>query len=199
MSANDYHLVSSWRVLGSVEECYAIIANAEDTPRWWPAAFSEVLTIEKGDEDGLGMIVRMKTHGYLPYTLNWHLRVTEAVPNVRIRFKVWGDFEGEGEWIFSQEDGWCSIGYDWRITVKKGIVQYFSFLGRPVFVSNHRWAMARGEESLRIELARRHAANDVARASVPEPPRRQEGAWKLPAAIGASVLGAMVLLRRGRK
>jgi hypothetical protein len=197
MSANYYHLESTWRVLGTVEECYDIIAAADRTPEWWPAAFSEVLTIEKGDETGLGSIVRMKTQGYLPYTLNWHLRVTDVVPNSRIGFKVWGDFEGEGEWTFAQNDAWCDVGFDWTITVKKGIVRYLSFLGRPVFISNHRWAMARGEESLRIELAKRHAPSDLARASIPEPPRKKSGSFALPAAIGASIIGFLLL--RGRK
>jgi hypothetical protein len=197
MSANDYHLVSKWRVLGTAEECYDIVAAADQTPQWWPAAFTEVLTIEKGDENGLGSIVRMKTQGYLPYTLNWHLRVTDVIPNARISFKVWGDFEGEGEWTFVRNDAWCDVGFDWTITVKKGIVRYLSFLGRPIFISNHRWAMARGEESLRIELARRHAPSDVARSSIPEPPPPRRLSFAVPAAIGASVIGLMLL--RGRK
>jgi len=35
-----------------------------------------------------------------------------------------------------------------------------SFLLKPIFCANHGWAMARGEESLKIELARLHAPND---------------------------------------
>jgi uncharacterized protein YndB with AHSA1/START domain len=197
MSANDYHLESTWRVLGTPEECYDIIAAADRTPEWWPAAFAEVLTIEKGDENGLGSIVRMTTQGYLPYTLHWHLRVTDVVPNAKISFKVWGDFEGEGEWTFVEDDAWCDVGFDWTISVKKGIVRYLSFLGRPIFISNHRWAMARGEESLRIELAKRHADSDVARASLPEPPQKTHLDFALPAAIGASVVGFLLL--RGRR
>ena len=38
MSANDYHLVSQWHVLGTTEECYGIISAADQTPHWWPAA-----------------------------------------------------------------------------------------------------------------------------------------------------------------
>jgi hypothetical protein len=197
MSANDYHFLSNWRVLGTVEEVYDVIADSSLLDQWWPAAFAEVLVIEKGAEDGTGTIVRMKTQGYLPYTLNWHLRVTDVVKPFKIGFKVWGDFEGEGEWTFAQSDAWCDVTFDWRITVKKGIVRYLSFLGRPVFASNHRWAMARGEESLRIELARRHAPSDVARASIPAPPGPEKVSLALPAAIGASVVG--LLLLRGRK
>jgi hypothetical protein len=42
---------------------------------------------------------------------------------------------------------------------------------RPIFAANHRWAMARGEESLRLELARRHAKSDEERARIPVPPQ----------------------------
>jgi hypothetical protein len=59
---------------------------------------------------------------------------------------------------------------------------------KPVFAFNHRWAMARGEEGLKLELLRRRAPTAEARATVPPPPgptwphRRRLG----PVAIDAS-------------
>lgn len=197
MSANDYHLISKWRVLGTVDEVYDVIAKIDRLPEWWPSGFPEVLVIEQGDDSGNGTIVRMSTKGYLPYVLNWHLRVTDVIPPSQISFKVWGDFEGEGSWSFRQSDAWCDVTYDWRVSIKKGVEKYLSFLIRPILVSNHNWVMARGEESMRLELARRHAASDVARASIPEPPQPSGVPWAVPAAIGASILG--LLLLRGRK
>ena len=42
---------------------------------------------------------------------------------------------------------------------------------KPIFAANHRWAMARGEQSLRLELARRLAAgNPTILAALPRPP-----------------------------
>jgi hypothetical protein len=41
---------------------------------------------------------------------------------------------------------------------------------KPLLAANHRWAMARGEESLRLELERRQAPDAAARARVPAPP-----------------------------
>jgi hypothetical protein len=42
---------------------------------------------------------------------------------------------------------------------------------KPIFKANHHWAMARGEESLKLELARRHAAGDpTLEAVIPAPP-----------------------------
>ena len=51
-----------------------------------------------------------------------------------------------------------NITYDWRIRAEKPLLRYLSFLLKPVFSANHRWAMARGEESLKAELARRAGA-----------------------------------------
>src|SRR5688572_23569650 len=106
MPTNDYHLVSNWRVLGTVEEVFEIISHVEDLPRWWPAGFPDALVIKKGDSDGTGTIARLVTKGWLPYVLRWHLRVTEVVPSMSISFKVWGDLEGEGQWRFVQNDAW---------------------------------------------------------------------------------------------
>ncbi len=42
---------------------------------------------------------------------------------------------------------------------------------KPIFAANHRWAMSRGERSLKLELARRHAGSDAAlQVAIPAPP-----------------------------
>ena len=64
-----------------------------------------------------------------------------------------------------------AVTYDWLIVAEKGLLKRLSPIMKPVFGANHRWAMARGEESLRFELARRHAASDPAiLAAIPAPP-----------------------------
>ena len=54
------------------------------------------------------------------------------------------------------------------------LIVYFGIKGsslfRPIFGANHRWAMARGEQSLELELRRPRAANAAERAAVPAPP-----------------------------
>src|SRR5207249_4543352 len=62
------------------------------------------------------------------------------------------------------------ITYDWRLRAEKPLLRNLSFLLKPLFEANHRWAMAQGEESLKLELARRRAISDAARAAVPPPP-----------------------------
>ena len=62
------------------------------------------------------------------------------------------------------------ITYDWRVSASKPLLRWLTWLLRPVFAANHRWAMARGEESLRLELRRRRATSEMERRRMPPPP-----------------------------
>ena len=81
-----------------------------------------------------------------------------------------GDFLGRGVWTFTARDGQTEVAFDWRLRANKPLLRALSFLLKPVFSANHRWAMARGEESLRLELLRRRAPTEAERARVPLPP-----------------------------
>ena len=81
-----------------------------------------------------------------------------------------GDFVGRGEWRFRQEGPTVAITYDWRIRADKPMLRYLSFVMKPIFSANHIWAMRMGEESLKLELARRHASTPEERARIAAPP-----------------------------
>jgi hypothetical protein len=115
-------------------------------------------------------VVSLYTKGWLPYTLRWQFRVTEVRPPDGFALEAWGDFVGRGEWRFVEVGDGVEVSYDWRISAEKPLLRRLSFLLRPVFAANHRWAMARGEESLLLELRRRRARDDAERAAVPPPP-----------------------------
>jgi hypothetical protein len=151
MSANEYHFVSHWRVGGTVEEVAEVLGNALDLQRWWPSVYLAVKEIEPG-------VFEMHTKGWLPYTLHWFFRRTESRGTLGFSLEAWGDLEGIGVWTFAQRGKSVDITYDWRIRAEKPVLRYLSFLLKPIFAANHRWAMARGEESLRAELGRRAGA-----------------------------------------
>ena len=50
------------------------------------------------------------------------------------------------------------------------LLRSLSFLFKPIFAANHHWAMARGEESLVLELDRRRATTAEEQARVPAAP-----------------------------
>ena len=62
------------------------------------------------------------------------------------------------------------ITYDWRLRAEKPLLRRLSFLLKPLFASNHRWAMAQGEQSLRLELLRRRATSAASCDAVGVPP-----------------------------
>lgn len=66
-----------------------------------------------------------------------------------------GDLDGHSEWTITPKEAMVEARYDWRVRADKPLLRYLSFLFKPFLSANHRWAMARGEESLRRELARR--------------------------------------------
>jgi hypothetical protein len=170
MATNDYHFITVWHVESTIDEVSTILGDASDLARWWPSVYLEVKVLEPGDERGLGKVVSLYTKGWLPYTLRWDFRVTE-VRNDGFTLVAWGDFDGRGIWTFEQDGPWVNITYDWKIKAEKPLLRYFSFIMKPIFSANHHWAMARGEESLKLEIARRHAASADELANIPAPPR----------------------------
>ena len=81
-----------------------------------------------------------------------------------------GDLVGSGRWTFLPTGSDVVILYDWRVRASKPLLQQLTWLLRPAFAANHRWAMASGEESLRLELRRRRATTEAERRRVPPPP-----------------------------
>ena len=198
LALNDYHLVSNWRVLGTVDEVYEIVSQTRDFARWWPAAFLEVLELQPGDERGIDRVDRFETRGWLPFTLLWHSNVIEAQRPFGFKIEVWGDFEGTGEWRFEQNGAWTDASFDWRVRVNKPRLGFLSPLFKPLLTSNQRWAMAKGEESLRLELAKRHAASETERSGLPAPPAPASFPT-IPLLIGVGALIGVVLWRRSHR
>jgi hypothetical protein len=162
---NEYAFLTHWRLRATVEEVTDILEDAEGLARWWPSVYLEV----NKKPDG---IVDLFTKGWLPYTLRWSFRVTENRRPNGFSLEAWGDLVGRGVWTFTQDGEYALVDYDWRVRADKPLLRYGSFIFKPLFAFNHRWAMARGEESLKLELRRRHAhsADELARVPAPPPP-----------------------------
>ena len=177
-ASNEYAFLTTWIVPATAEEVVDVLGDAAALSRWWPSVYLKATVLEPGDERGLGRVVDLHTKGWLPYTLRWRFRVTESDPPRGFAIEASGDFVGRGVWTLTPEASAGAPGgtrtrveYDWRIVAEKGLLKRMSFLLKPVFAANHRWAMARGERSLLIELARRHATADpTVLAAIPVPP-----------------------------
>ena len=173
--SNAYHFVTHWRVRATREEVFAILGDAEDLAVWWPSVYLGVTEVHKGNKEGLGKVVRLYTKGWLPYTLHWAFSIVRSDFPTSFALAATGDFVGRGLWTFEQDGDYVNITYDWKISAEKPLLKYFSFIMKPLFAANHRWAMRQGEESLKLELERRRAktSDDLARIPPPPPPTFQ--------------------------
>ena len=165
MSAHEYQFFTRWRFRGTAQEVSDILEDVESLPRWWPSVYLDVKVLDPGREGGLGRRVELHTRGRLPYTLRWAFRVVERRPPEGFVLEADGDFVGRGEWVLHQDGDEVDVSYDWRIRADKPLLRRLSFLLKPLFSWNHRWAMKQGESSLRAELARRRHAPATAGAS----------------------------------
>lgn len=172
MKSNEYVFTTHWLVKSTCQEISEILGNAPDLVRWWPSVYLDVQELEPGNGQGIGKVVSLYTKGWLPYTLCWQFRVTANRHPFGFSLKAWGDFVGTGDWTFTQDGEWVNITYDWRISAEKPLLRYLSFIMKPIFSANHHWAMRKGEESLKLELARRRAKTVQERQAIASPPGR---------------------------
>ena len=202
MRDNRYHFLTRWRVEGTCGEVADVLGDPLALPRWWPSVYLEADELEPANAQGLGRRVRLRTKGWLPYTIGWELEVVESRYPHGFTIVARGDLDGRGVWTIEQDGRLVSIAYDWRVRADKPLLRNLSFVLKPLFEANHRWAMAQGETSLRLELARRRAMSDEARASVPAPPGPVTYAG-VALLAGAAVVGAgvayLIVRRRNTK
>jgi hypothetical protein len=198
--ANEYEFFSRWRIEGTCGEVADILGNPLALPVWWPSVYLSVEETRPPDASGRGCRARLHTKGFLPYTLNWEIEIVETRYPYGFTLVATGDFDGRGVWTFVQDGRFVDIAYDWRLSAEKPLLRNLSFLMKPIFESNHRWAMAQGEVSLALELARRRALSADARAKIPPPPGPVTYAGV--ALVGGAVVvgaGLAYLLLRSRR
>jgi hypothetical protein len=91
-------------------------------------------------------------NAYLPYKVNFGLEVVEAERPLRILSRLSKDFDGSGEWVLEETADGTVATLDWRPSVNHALIRYLTPLLRPLFRSNHKWAMRHGERQIREHL-----------------------------------------------
>jgi polyketide cyclase/dehydrase/lipid transport protein len=177
VAANAYHFITTWRIAATPEEISDVLGDAPGLARWWPSVYLDVRQVAPGDERGLGKVVELWTKGFLPYTLRWRFTVSASNPPTGFRIEAEGDFVGRGIWTLAADHAadapggpLTTVTYDWLIVAEKGVLKRLSLVMKPIFSANHHWAMRKGERSLALELARRHATDPTIVAALPAPP-----------------------------
>lgn len=135
MDWTHYRFRSSWALPASPATVYAVLEQAEDYPRWWPA----VREVNRLD-DTTGVI---RIRAVLPYDLTFTAREVRRDPAAGVlEIAMTGDLEGWARWTITGDGAGSLARYDQVVDVNKPLLRRFAVPGRPVFRANH-WLMMR--------------------------------------------------------
>lgn len=131
-----------WVVAASPDDVYAVCADVDAYPTWWP----EIRSIERIDDDsGLATI-----RSVLPYSL--HLRMTRELQNPvehRLRTGLAGDLTGWAEFhIEPTATGQSAVGYRQEVEVTAPVLRRVEPLLGPALRGNHTLMMRSCERGL---------------------------------------------------
>lgn len=184
-----------WELGAPVDEVSAVLAELVDFARWWPSSWLEATEVATGAASGLGRVVAVRSRGRSPEVFEWAARCVSSEV-AAWTWQLFGDLEGTLR-IEARAEGQRTVAeVVWEVAVERAELRG-SLFGATVFAVDLGWMMARGEEALRIELARR--VSDEGHA----PPRGPRSTSTLPrtlATVGvvAAVAGLVGLLLRRR-
>ena len=154
--ASEYVFVDEWHVDAPPEAVFDAIADGRTYPEWWTPVYISV------DADGpprVGAESRQLFKGRLPYKLKTRSTITRLEPPlVLVAADVVGDLRGKGVWTLTPAAGGTDVQFDWRVFADRGFIRVLTPVLRPVFRSNHNWAIKRAMEGLEPYAKRRGAA-----------------------------------------
>jgi uncharacterized protein YndB with AHSA1/START domain len=148
--AAEYRFVDRWLIPAAIDRVYDAIGDVAGYERWW----TDFVIRATGDsgEPRPGKRNELLVKAYLPYKVNFGLEVLEAERPRRILSRLSKDFDGTGEWNLTETAEGTEAVLDWRPSVNHALIRRLTPLLRPLFRSNHTWAMRRGERQLRDYL-----------------------------------------------
>lgn len=143
----DYNFLSIWKFDAPLEKVYNAIHDADNYHLWWKGQ-SEVQTIKRGNELGVGAVKKFKTRSVLPYSLTYTGTVLEVEPLKKVVGTTVGQLEGRGTWIFEEDKGVAVVKYFWVVKTNSALMNFFTPILKPAFEWNHDIVMKWGEEGL---------------------------------------------------
>ncbi len=156
MPAQYYDFLSEWRFEQTMlNEVADILEDTASLPLWWPELFKSVRIVKAGTGHSLGQVAECACRARLPYTLRFTYTVTEERYPNGSTIESTGDLVGRGIWRLIARANGVDVTYSWRVILEKSWLRLISPVFRPLLAWNHAWSMARGEEGLRREIARR--------------------------------------------
>jgi hypothetical protein len=142
-----YVFRSQWRLPAPPDDVYAVLADVETYPAWWP----QIRSTRRLDATSGELTCR----GLVPHDLTFrmHRDIEDAVGRV-LRARLEGDLAGSSQWtVRPAADGALAV-FDENLTMGSGRLRLAGRFLRPVLRANHDLMMRAGEKGLRAHLRR---------------------------------------------
>ncbi|MFE6226086.1 MULTISPECIES: SRPBCC family protein [unclassified Streptomyces] len=141
MDWSRYRFRSVWRLAAPPDRVYAVLARAEEYPRWWP----QVRAV--APRDGTSGTARFRS--LLPYDLRVTVRAARRDPAARVlEVRLGGDLEGWARWTLTPDGTGTRALYEQEVEVRARLLRLLAVPGRPLFRANHALMMRGGRRGL---------------------------------------------------
>jgi uncharacterized protein YndB with AHSA1/START domain len=136
---------STWALPAPPDRVYAVLADVERYPRWWP----QVRRARRLDEISGELTCR----SLLPYDLVFVMHQELQDPDsLVLRARMDGDLNGTSQWTITADGDGSQAIFDEDVSVGSGAMRAAGRLFRPALKFNHDLMMRAGEKGLRAHL-----------------------------------------------
>jgi hypothetical protein len=140
--SGNYVFRSQWQLAADPDRVYAVLADVETYPQWWPQVRS---TRRVDDTSG-----EVTCRSLLPYDLVFVLHRDLEDPERRVlRARMTGDLVGTSQWTVTADGDGSLAVFDEDVAVGKGGLRAAGRVLRPALRFNHDLMMRAGERGLR--------------------------------------------------
>lgn len=113
----NYRLQTVWWTPTAVDRIWEAMANYAAWPTWW-RGIQNVKVLRRGDDSGVGTVLRQWWRSGVPYTLVFDLEMLRIESRRLLDGRASGDLEGACKWTFTPVNGGTEIRFD--IDVRPG-------------------------------------------------------------------------------
>ena len=153
-STTNYHLHTVWWTPAVIEQIWETLASYAAWPTWW-RGIQSVEVLRRGDESGVGTVLRQGWRSWVPYTLTFDLEMIRLESKRLLEGRASGDLVGTCRWTFSPVHGGTEIRFDVNVRTSRWWmnlpVPFASRIVRANFETIMRW----GREGLARKLGMR--------------------------------------------
>lgn len=105
-----YRFVTEWHADASRLRVWNALLDVRAWPAWWKG-FRAVEVLDAGQESGVGMRLRQRWRGLLPYTLTIDLEIDRIERGRLLEGRMSGDLDGRATWTMDERDGETRIRF----------------------------------------------------------------------------------------